>query len=135
MDELWGALFIGGLIIVAIYTAIKFALIAFAWSFVSLSGFFGNPLLVIIALGAAGGAGGIIVLHRHQGPYVARSSHDYATIGNLKLTPEGWAALVISVFIASMALYGLLFVSSRAHQIVATARPSIPIAGSEDRYA
>jgi hypothetical protein len=122
MDSGWGALVIIGLVIAAIIAAVMLVLNVLAWIFLMLSGLFGHPLLVIAALAAGGAAGGMILLHRRQGSYVPRSSHDHATIGNIKLTPEGWAALVLSVAVVSLALYGLVFVSSRAHRVAATAQ-------------
>jgi hypothetical protein len=129
MDNAWGAL--GALVVVLaiIFWVVKTALILVAGAFVMMTGVFGHPLFVVGALGAIGAGVGMIILHRRQGAYVARSSDDYATIGGLRLTPEGWGALVLTGFIVALGLYGLIFLASRAHH-QATAALLLPAASS-----
>jgi hypothetical protein len=110
MDEGLGFLVIVGLVIAAIVFVVIAVVTALGWTFLAASAFLGHPIVLVLALAALGGCGGMIMLHRRHGFSTARSTDDYASIGPVRLTPEGWAISVALAFGVVVSLYGMAIV-------------------------
>jgi len=110
MDEAPGILIVIGLIIAAIVFVVIAIFTALGWTFLAFSSLLGHPVVFVLLLAALGGCCGMIHLHRRHGFAPPRSTDDYATIGPLRFSAEGWAVSVALVFGALVSLYGMIVI-------------------------
>jgi len=95
-----------GMIVKAIEWLVTSFLKLLASIFLELSALFGHPLIVVMIAIAVGALIGLARHRQLRGAPSAGYADDYATLGGVRLVPEGWALLVSGGTLVLLVLLG-----------------------------